>query len=175
MKYLAALLAAGAFTVGYAGADETPANHEGANHGERSALRTADAGRAHEETFAFGRPGDPDKADRTVHLNALDTMRYDKNRLTVRAGETVRFVVTNSGKIRHELIIGDRAEQHEHEQEMQRMRGMVMHDDANGVSLAPGETKSIVWRFDGPGTVQLACHEPGHYAAGMVAEVAVRR
>lgn len=39
-------------------------------------------------------------------------------------------------------MIGDSAERREHKQETRRMHGMEMHDDANGVSLAPGETMS---------------------------------
>lgn len=177
MKHLAVLAALGAFSVVVrAGADIAGATNDGRmEHVERRLPHVADAGHAHEEAFAFGRRGEAAKADRTIRIKALDTMRYDRNRITVRAGETVRFIVTNAGKFRHELVIGDSAEQHEHEQEMQRMHGMAMHDDANGVSLAPGETKTIVWRFDGAGTVELACHEPGHYAAGMISEVIVGR
>lgn len=127
-------------------------------------------------SFAFGRPGDAGKADRTIRIKALDAMHYDKRELTVRAGETVRFIVTNTGKIRHEFVIGDAAEQHEHEKEMQGMpAGMVMPDEANGISLAPGETKSIVWQFAGPGTIELACHEPGHFEAGMLSRVIVKK
>lgn len=126
-------------------------------------------------SFAFGQPGDAKKIDRTIRIKALDTMRYNKKGLTVRAGETVRFVVTNAGKIRHEFVIGDAAEQHEHAKEMAAMPGMAMHDEANGISIEPGKTKSIVWRFAGPGTVELACHEAGHYEAGMLSRVVVRK
>jgi uncharacterized cupredoxin-like copper-binding protein len=125
--------------------------------------------------FTFGWPGDANKVDRTVPIKALDSMRYDKRELTVRAGETVRFTVTNAGKVRHEFVIGDAAEQREHEMEMQSMPGMVMPDEANGISLAPGETKSIVWQFAGPGPVELACHEAGHYAAGMVSRIIIEK
>jgi len=93
----------------------------------------------------------------------------------VRVGETVRFTVTNVGKIRHEFVIGDAAEQREHTKEMAEMPDMAMTDEANGVSLAPGETKSIVWQFAGPGTVELACHVPGHYEAGMVSRIIVEK
>ncbi len=126
-------------------------------------------------SFTFGRPGDPSKVDRTFWITALDTMRYNQSELTVRAGETVRFIVTNAGKMRHEFVIGDVAEQREHAKEMAAMPGMAMPDEANGISLAPGETKSIVWQFAGPGTVELACHEPGHYEAGMVSRVIVSK
>lgn len=137
---------------------------------------THEADNSHDRgSFAFGQPGDAKKVDRTIRIKALDTMRYNKRELTVRVGETVRFIITNVGKIRHEFVIGDAAEQHEHAKEMAEMPGMVMHDEANGISLASGETKSIVWRFAGPGTVELACHEPGHYEAGMLSRVVVRK
>jgi len=126
-------------------------------------------------SFAFGQPGDPKKVDRTIRIKALDTMRYNKGELTVRVGETVRFIVTNTGKVRHEFVIGDIAEQREHAKEMAEMPGMVMPDEANGIGLAPGETKNIVWQFAGPGTVELACHVPGHYEAGMVSRVIVEK
>jgi uncharacterized cupredoxin-like copper-binding protein len=125
-------------------------------------------------SFAFGQPGDAKKVDRTIRIKALDTMRYNKRDLTVRVGETVRFIVTNVGKIRREFVIGDAAEQREHTKEMAEMPGMAT-TEANGVSLAPGETKSIVWQFVGPGTVELACHVPGHYEAGMVSRVIVEK
>ncbi|MHB8348414.1 MAG: cupredoxin domain-containing protein [Acidiferrobacterales bacterium] len=137
---------------------------------------TSRANGAHNRgSFTFGRPGDPGKVDRTFQIKALDTMRYNQSEFTVRAGETVRFIVTNAGKMRHEFVIGDAAEQREHAKEMAAMPGMAMPDEANGISLAPGETKSIVWQFARPGTVELACHEPGHYEAGMVSRVIVSK
>jgi uncharacterized cupredoxin-like copper-binding protein len=100
-------------------------------------------------------------------------MRFSPATITVKPGEVIRFEVTNTGKIRHEFVIGDAREQKEHEAEMQKMMktmpGMAMHDDANGISIAPGATKSITWQFpDKPMKIEYACHEPGHFAAGMV-------
>jgi len=165
------VLLAGLFALSGARAGDNPMHRGGMNR--------ADMGHgddAHDRApFAFGEPGDAKKVDRTIRIKALDTMRYDNRELSVRAGETVRFTVTNAGNIRHEFVIGDAAEQHEHAKEMRGMSGMAMPDEANGISLAPGETKSIVWRFAGPGTVEFACHEPGHYEAGMVSRVLVRK
>lgn len=162
-----AVLVAGLLAFASAQAEDKPMDQGTMPHGHDY---------AHDKkSFSFGQPGDAKKVDRTVRIKALDTMRYDKRELNVRVGETVRFTVTNAGKVRHEFVIGDAAEQHEHEQEMQGMPGMVMPDEANGISLAPGETKSIVWQFAGPGTVELACHEAGHYEAGMVSRVTVEK
>ena len=41
------------------------------------------------------------------------------------------------------------------------------HDQPNSISLEPGETKELTWRFAGAGTLEYACHEPGHYEGGM--------
>jgi uncharacterized cupredoxin-like copper-binding protein len=47
------------------------------------------------------------------------------------------------------------------------------HDDPNAISLAPGETKELTWRFVEAGTVEYGCHEPGHYEAGMHGEMTI--
>ncbi|HET8609195.1 MAG TPA: plastocyanin/azurin family copper-binding protein, partial [Burkholderiales bacterium] len=132
----------------------------------------------HEQHFSFGRPASPGKHDRVIKIEAQDSMRFGPATLTVRPGEIIRFEVTNTGRIRHEFVIGDASEQKEHEAEMQEMMktmpGMAMHDDANGISIAPGETKSITWQFPNqPMKIEYACHEPGHFAAGMVGVINV--
>lgn len=127
----------------------------------------------HEQHFSFGHPATQGESDRVVRIEAADAMRFSPSAITVKPGEVIRFEVTNTGKIRHEFVIGDAREQKEHEAEMQgmtkKMPGMAMHDDANGISIAPGATKSITWQFpDQPMKIEYACHEPGHFAAGMV-------
>ena len=123
------------------------------------------------ETFSFGHPGVAAKVDRTVKITALDTMRFVPATVRVKPGETVRFVVTDEGHLVHEFILGDRREQAKHEREMQRMGGMVMADEANGITLRPGQTKTLIWTFGKAGEVEYACHQPGHYAAGMVGKI----
>lgn len=170
------VLLAGLFAVAGARAGDESMNKGATSHADMSPMpgATRDDDAHAGMRFAFGKPGNAEKVDRTIRIRALDTMHYDKPTFVVRAGETVRIIVTNAGKMRHEVIIGDAAEQREHEKEMRGMpAGMVMPDEANGISLAPGETKSIVWQFGGSGTVELACHEPGHFKAGMVSRVVV--
>lgn len=177
-EIVVAALLAGLFPFAGAHAGDEAADPGGPSHADASSTPESNrAEGAHDQApFAFGRPGDPAKVDRAIRIKALDSFRYDKSKLTVRAGETVRFIVTNAGKIRHEFVLGDAAEQREHEQEMRDMpAGMVMPDEANGISLAPGQTKSIVWQFAGPGTVECACHEPGHFEAGMIGRIIVEK
>jgi uncharacterized cupredoxin-like copper-binding protein len=120
----------------------------------------------------FGQPGKADQVQRTIEVKALDTMRYDPQTFTVKAGETIRFVVTNVGRLKHEFIIGDPAEQRAHAEMMRKMPGME-HEDPNALNLEPGETKTLIWQFGQAGMVEVACHVPGHYEAGMVAQVKV--
>ncbi len=125
------------------------------------------------ESFAFGEPADEADADRTIEIEALDQLAYDPDSVEVSAGETVTFVVTNPGSAVHEFVIGDEELQQEHEQEMQDMAGsgMQMHDEPNALILQPGETKRITWHFADAGDITYACHQPGHYAGGMVGTV----
>lgn len=47
--------------------------------------------------------------------------------------------------------------------EMQAMK----HADPNAVTLAPGESARLAWRFLGNDEVVFACNIPGHVEAGM--------
>jgi uncharacterized cupredoxin-like copper-binding protein len=123
------------------------------------------------QEFSFGEPAQPAQATRVVKIEATDEMRFNPDAIIVRSGEIVRFDVTNTGKIRHEFVLGDEKEQREREEIMQAMKmkpGEAMPDEDNTISIAPGETKFITWRFPTKsGKVLYACHERGHYAAGM--------
>ena len=88
--------------------------------------------------------------------------------LDLKHGEAVRFVVTNRGQIRHEFSIGSADEQDAHRAAMRNMPNMV-HDDPNAVTVDPGQTRELIWRFDGDQPVVFACNIPGHSEAGMVA------
>jgi uncharacterized cupredoxin-like copper-binding protein len=120
-----------------------------------------------------GEPADAADADRTIEVTALDTMAYDPPTVTVEPGEAVTFVVTNTGEAVHEFTLGDQAMQDEHAEEMAEMGSGMGHDEPNALSLEPGETKELTWRFGDGGTVIYACHEPGHYQAGMHGEISV--
>lgn len=120
---------------------------------------------------AIGEPGK--RATRTVQIDMTDNMRFTPSAVTVKKGETVRFVVKNSGKIKHEMVLGTPEMLKEHYAMMMRMPGME-HADANQVTVAPGRTGEIIWRFSKAGKVHFGCLQPGHYDAGMKGAVSVR-
>ncbi len=121
---------------------------------------------------AFGEPGDPSEADRTVMVSTVEDggFAYDPPEIEVGPGETITFEVTNPGEAVHEFVIGDQAFQKEHEEEMAD-GDMHMGDEPYSFALEPGETKSLTWTFpDEERDILYACHQPGHYDAGMVGD-----
>ncbi len=122
---------------------------------------------------AAGRPGDPEKVTRTIMVTMDDAMRFSPDRITVTAGETVRFFLKNSGKLDHEMVIGSLDDLRSHAEAMRTMPEMEYHAMPNMISLRPGQRGGLVWQFDTPGEVTFGCAVPGHLEAGMVGTVEV--
>ena len=126
----------------------------------------------HEESFWFGHPGKAAEVTQSIKIDAMD-IKFAPSDIAIRAGQTVQFQITNSGKLEHEFLLGDAAQQAEHGKEMAAMPGMKMRH-INGISVAPGKTESFIWSFTKAGRLQYGCHVPGHYTAGMVGELTVQ-
>jgi uncharacterized cupredoxin-like copper-binding protein len=120
----------------------------------------------------IGEPGKAGQITRTVNVDMADNMRFTPAEFSVRQGETVRFVVRNSGAVKHELVLATQDELEEHNALMLKTPGME-HADDNMVTVAPGQTGEIVWRFTNAGKVDFACLQPGHFDAGMKGSVNV--
>lgn len=121
---------------------------------------------------AFGQTGDPKKVSRTVQVDMADTMRFTPASLTLKQGETVRFVIRNSGKVMHEMVIGTDKELKEHAELMKKHPGME-HEEPYMAHVAPGKRGEIVWQFTEVGDFKYGCLIPGHFEAGMVGVVRV--
>lgn len=128
-----------------------------------------------EMTTGFGEPAEAADADRVIEMTAHDDFTFDPAQISVTAGETITFRVTNVGNLPHDFTIGDEASQEKHEAEMAEMdeSGEMAHNEPNVLSLPPGETHELTWHFTEPGTLLIGCHEIGHYAAGMIATITV--
>ncbi|HWT21163.1 MAG TPA: cupredoxin family protein [Variovorax sp.] len=129
-------------------------------------------GHGHGAEEAIGKPGDAAKATRTINVDMTDGMRFTPADIKVKQGETVRFVVKNSGQLKHELVLGTEKELKEHYEAMKKNPEME-HADPNMVTLAAGKSGEIVWQFTKAGKVDFACLQPGHYDAGMKGAVTV--
>ena len=123
------------------------------------------------EQKPWGIAGDAARS-RTVTLRMGDDMRFRPDRIAVREGETIRFVVANAGKVLHEMVIGTPQDLQAHAALMQKHPGME-HDEPFMTHVKPGAKGEILWNFNRPGTFQFACLVAGHYEAGMVGRIDV--
>jgi uncharacterized cupredoxin-like copper-binding protein len=94
----------------------------------------------------IGKPGVAAKVTRTVTVDMVDAMRFTPEKLSVKQGETVRFVVKNSGKVKHEFVLGTEAEHKRHYAQMMKFPEME-HADPNMVTVAPGQSGEVIWQF----------------------------
>ena len=124
------------------------------------------------EEHPFGKQGDPKKAARTIVINMDDMMRFGPSDITVKQGETIKFVVHNKGKIMHEMVIGTMTELKKHGELMKKHPGME-HDEPYMTHVSPGKKQEMVWQFTQAGEFHYACLLPGHFEAGMVGKIKV--
>ncbi len=127
-----------------------------------------------DDETAIGKPGVAARVNRTITIDMSDNMRYTPTEIQAKQGETIRFVVKNIGKVKHELSLGTQQELLEHLEQMKKFPDME-HDEPSKVTLAPGKQGEIVWQFTKAGTVNFACLMPGHYEAGMKGAIKVVR
>jgi len=137
------------------------------------ALSTGVAQAAGGHASALGQPGDPAKVDRSIEIASSDDMRFSPNEVRVKRGQTIRFRVVNGGQMKHEMVLGTLDELKKHAALMRKFPEME-HDDPNAVSIEPGQTGELVWRFTKSGDFDFACLVPGHFEAGMRGKIVVR-
>jgi uncharacterized cupredoxin-like copper-binding protein len=95
--------------------------------------------------------------------------RFGLDDLRVRRGTLVRFVVHNRDPINHEFVVGGASVHAAHARGSERTHPPVPGE----VSVGAHDVGVTVYRFDRRGTVEYACHLPGHVAYGMVGEIDV--
>ena len=121
---------------------------------------------------ALGEPGDSKAATRTMEIQGAE-MKFVPASLTVRRGETVRFLFRNTGQLKHEMMIGTQKELNDHAALMEKHPDME-HDDPNGTQAEPGKSGEFVWKFTKAGQFFFGCLLPGHYQQGMKGTIVVR-
>jgi len=129
------------------------------------------AGGHHDDATVYGEPGKATEVSRVIEVEA-NGMRYTPAAITVRRGETIKFVVKGTDKMPHEFVLGDAKSLKEHAEVMRRHPDME-HDDPNMLKIGPGGTGTLIWKFTQAGTVEFACLMPGHYEAGMKGSIRV--
>jgi uncharacterized cupredoxin-like copper-binding protein len=102
---------------------------------------------------------------RTIQVRTTDALRFSPDALSVRAGDTVAFEISNPGAVPHEFFVGTATEQQAHEREM--ASGAPMHAEPGQVDVPAGMTVRLAYTFEQQGTLEYGCHVPGHYSASM--------
>lgn len=152
-----AVLIAGASTFAFAHGDEA--------HAKKS-------GPVKKEQKEWGIAGETKAVTRTITFNMSDNMRFTPDKIDVKQGETIKFVIKNTGKVMHELVIGTKKDLDEHAALMVKFPGME-HEEPYMAHVGPGKTGEIIWTFNKAGTFDFACLIAGHYQAGMVGKITV--
>lgn len=142
-------------------------------HGNETHARKTNAPVSTDE-HAFGQQGNPKKTTRTITIDMADTMRFGPADITVKEGETIRFVVANKGKMMHEMVIGTMEELKAHGELMKKHPGME-HDEPYMAHVSPGRKEEMVWQFTKAGEFYYACLVPGHFEAGMIGKIKVTK
>ncbi len=126
-------------------------------------------GHKHDAGFSAGEPGDAKKPTRIVQVTMQERdgkMLFAPDRVKIRKGEQIKFVLHNVGELDHEFVLATTQENLEHA-EMMKKNPEMRHVDPNARRVAPKQTSEIVWKFTKPGEFEFACLIPGHYQAGM--------
>jgi len=110
---------------------------------------------------APGGPAGPPTILITAHHS-----RFEPDRITVKPGSTVRFVVHNSDPIDHEFIIGPPATHELHERGTPHVHTGIVPGE---ITVPAGTTVETSWTFGPAGSPAVAygCHLAGHWAYGM--------
>ena len=149
----------------------TPAHEHGHDDGGAHHLAQEETPASPAPAAAASQPT-ADAAVRTVVIDMDDSMRFAPAHWDAKAGEALRLVVINSGKARHELVIGQEKELAEHAKLM-RDTPQGHHHLNNAVAVEPGQAVVLRWTFKSAGTWGMACFEPGHFEAGMAGHITV--
>ena len=102
----------------------------------------AHSGGHHADSNAIGQAGNAAKVTRTIQVDMSDSMRFTPASIKVKQGETIKFVVKNSGKIKHEMVLGTEKDLKDHYEVMKKNPEME-HEDPNMVTVQAGKTAEI--------------------------------
>ena len=142
----------------------------------------------------IGEKGKLSEVNRTIEIKMYDNY-FEPNEITIKKGETIKFIVINYGELVHEFNIATKEMHIKHQPEMMKMvenqillsdkidkkkmkeiakkDHSMAHSHSNSVLLEPNEIGEIIWKFSTNTNLEAACNVPGHYDVGMVADIKI--
>lgn len=96
---------------------------------------------------------------RLVEVDMSDQLMFVPMEISVAKGETLTFLLTNLGTVVHEFAVGpaDKVD-------ADVVDGTIVKE---ADEIGQHHVKTVTYTFDGSGPYGYACHEPGHFEAGM--------
>ena len=148
-----------------------------------------------DKNMKIGSKGNVADVTRVIKVIMYDNY-YEPSSFQIKEGETIKFEVENAGMLVHEFNIANKMMHMKHQPEMIKMaeNGILLafsidkekmkkmakmdksmgHSHSNSVLLEPKQKGDIIWKFDNPANTEVACNVPGHYQAGMIANVNIK-
>ena len=140
----------------------------------------------------IGKKGESSEVDRVIEIKMYDNY-YEPKEINIKKGETIKFIVYNSGKLVHEFNIATKEMHLKHQPEMMKMveKEILLgdridikkmkelaktdhsmgHSHSNSVLLEPDQSAELIWKFNTDADLEAACNVPGHYESGMIAKI----
>jgi len=140
----------------------------------------------------LGKKGNPSEVEKVIKVKMYDNY-YEPKKFKVKKNQTIKFIVYNYGELVHEFNIATKEMHLKHQPEMMRMMEneilladridkkkmkelskkdhSMSHSHSNSVLLEPNEIGEIIWKFNTDSNLEAACNVPGHYEAGMIANI----
>ena len=126
--------------------------------------------------MTVGEAGKATEVNRTIEIAMVEkddgSMVFEPASLSVKEGETIKFVVKNAGEIEHEFVLDHHEKMMERKALMEKFPEME-HDDPNAIRLAEKGDGEVIWKFTNAGEFEFGCLVPGHYEAGMKGAITV--
>ena len=97
----------------------------------------------------------PADASPAIEIGGTDTMRFDPETITVKAGQPVLIAFTNKGVIVHDYISSG------------------ADKNIRLANVLGGRRSQGIFQATKPGTYTVLCVQPGHNEAGMVGKIVV--
>jgi len=140
----------------------------------------------------IGEKGKSSEVNRTIEIKMYDNY-FEPKKITIKKGETIKFIVSNYGELVHEFNIATKEMHIKHQPEMMKMvenqilladkidkkkmkelakkDHSMAHSHSNSVLLEPKQSAELIWKFSSDTNLEVACNVPGHYEAGMIANI----
>ena len=102
----------------------------------------------HDNGHDIGSAGDKAHVNRTIRVTMSDEMRFSPASVNARQGETIRFIVSNAGKLKHEFVLGTAQGLAAHAEAMKKFPDM--HHSAPNIVIVSEAGEVMVPAYDRP-------------------------